>query len=246
MTHVVLAANDAYAAWEAEGAELAKRRASLVGQIMAGTAEQEKVDAAHEQKVREAVEKSQAIPPKPEPVDRSHLDAALWMQQWAEDTHRERRTAVIAEAADTGAFVGLEDREMARRARLVALAPEIEECLREAREDATLLRSLVLAIDLKNGRTTHPSRAERIDTKPDLETMLAAATQGRSLLVPEEPQPRPPRVMVDDDSDTAHRLGHRQAMEANQARLGYSQGGAFGGHDDRPRIANQGRRPGEI
>jgi hypothetical protein len=244
MTHPVLAANETFAAWLAEGDVLAERRDSLNRQVLAAREADRRATEKHAAEVREAVESSKTIPPPPPPGDWLHLDGALAIQRQAEQEHQERRPRVLAQAHETGAWLGLEDRERGRLARLAPMLEEIIMIVAETQGDVRVARDLIAARDRVDGVVVRPSRADRINAKPSLTDVLQAAADGRSLYEPEPPQPRrEQKIQTVGPDDDATNVGYVQAMAA-QSRLGFQDGaGRFGNYDPRqgvPVVTNRG------
>lgn len=204
--HDVLRASDAWSAWEAERVDLAARRERLAEQIAEVNAAEAKAIADHAAKVAGATRGGKSIPKPPVPAERAHLDHALSVQTADEMAHRARRDQVFAEAASGGAMDALTARERDRQARLTDLAPIVAEIVAEAHADARLCRDLVAALDRWSGRTVRPPRSDRIDPHPDLSTLLAAALNSASLLVPQPLTPQTDGVTV--DRDRVHQFGY--------------------------------------
>ncbi|MEC9053439.1 MAG: hypothetical protein VX747_13320 [Actinomycetota bacterium] len=140
----------------------------------------------------------------------------------------------MAEAPATGAWQGLVVRERGRQARLRPIAEELAAIHREAQQDGTQAAELIRARDLMDGLTVHPSRAERMNTRPSVQDVLDAATAATSLLDPEPLTAHgPPRIVPDLGQDDGNHAGKARA-EATMSRLGYQHGGSFGvQRDDR-------------
>lgn len=219
MTHPVVTSTAAYVAWEKERVQLANRRETLAKQILAANAEREKAESAHTVEVHKAVRNGKPIPRRPEPIEYTHLDVAFGVQQRDEEVHRSRRQQALAQAARDGALDALVGRERARWERFAALAPEIETLVGEAQEDARTARILVGALDQEDGVSSHPSRSDRINSHPDLSTLLVAAAASATLLEPVSVQGPPvTAVLIDDDTDVSGEAGRRRAPALNAPR----------------------------
>lgn len=193
MTHPTLSALAAHAAWEAERAELATRAERLQVQTDELVAEREAANTKWRQAAEKAEREGKPIPAQPAPPDARAIDWAWSRLRTDERAHQSRRAQVLAECAPEALAV-LAEREEDRWERLAELAPILAELVAEARADATLARDLVQAQDRVAGLSVRPSRAERVNTRPELAKMLDAATGRRSLLTPAPLTPREPRI----------------------------------------------------
>lgn len=184
----VLAAAPEYSEWQREGDVLRDRANKLARQIAAAQAAQNKANEDHAAAVTDAVRSGQPIPEPPSGVDFSHLNRASATQRADEQSHRDRRAAVVASVADQ-VLAALRSRETDRQERLVALGAKLDGLVDEARRDSLICRDVFNAEDDVEHVTDRPTRSDRVPT-PDAAGLLAAATSGVSLL---EPRAMPPR-----------------------------------------------------
>jgi hypothetical protein len=197
-----------YAEWIRAGDALAARRASLDQQIRQAQQSQQKADAAHSEAVTAAVRSGAAIPETPAGVDFSPLNRASDVQRADEQSHRDRRAAVVASVAGE-VLAKLRERERARQELLVALGAKLDALVDEARRDVAVARDVLDSED--DGLRTYPSRAARLPT-PSGAGLLDAAKAGRSLL---DPTPLPPRN-VDTDGMARVDRSHEWQQHARE------------------------------
>jgi hypothetical protein len=201
VTHPVLAANEAYAEWEAAGQALREKRAALVRHVLDTRRPYDESVTAHKAAVAAAVEIGDVPPLAPEPPPLDHLAEAEAMVRSLEEAHRGRRTEVLVAAAED-LQTALRDRESVRNARMAALAPEIRAARAQAVADFGLLGSILGAQDRAAGLSVHPSRGERIPTTVSTEALLDAAEADVSMLAPiPVAAVASGRVLIDDGTD---------------------------------------------
>lgn len=208
----VLESAPAVAAWNAERERLREEEAALVAQV----AEINEADAAAlaewQQATAEATEAREPLPPRPVPRDQSHVGRPLSMVRWALSQHAEKRAQAVA--ADAKAVrAKMLALEVERQAEIATFAEPLRRLQAEAKEAANVMRQVVQAEDKAAGKVSHPGRAARIIAQPDIETLMAAAEAGRTLLEPLPLVPTEPKIQgVDDYSpfgmDRSGRLGY--------------------------------------
>lgn len=218
MTHPILKAHSAFVEWEDRGKTLQKRREALARQILAAQESQARRDTDHERQLREAVEKAKAIPPKPERIDMTHLDAAMSIQRADEEAHRRQRSAVLVRVAEDGGLLGVEDRLGSSLSRISAVADELRSAKADVESTLLLLRDLLTEADRERGVMERPRRGDRIRTKWTLDDLLRADVADLIRLQPVERTPGE-RIMPADDHDSRRTIAeHNRLMAAEIAR----------------------------
>ncbi len=221
VTHDVLQANAAWAAWAAERVALQEKRAALARHTLDARAPYEQAVAEHKAAIAAAVDSGEPPPVSPEVPDLRHLDDAFAMLRMQEEAHQDRRVEVLAGAADD-VLLALRDRESADNARLAALAPEVHRLRARRVADLDLYAEVIGAADRHAGMTVHPSRQERVSRDVSIEALLNAAEAGVSLLAPVPMAGVPASRVVPDD-------GRAESAESRPPQLLGMTGRGFGG-----------------
>jgi hypothetical protein len=238
--HPILTAHPAYQKWEAHGVDLVKRRASLARQGLAAFAERDKVRVAHAEAVRVAVEKSKPIPATPEPADLSHLDAAMTIQEAAEEAHRDRRAVMLTEIAADGGLLGVEERLGAALAKVADAAPAIKEAQDDLVDTLAVYRDMLRAQDRAAGVVVRPSRADRVRLRWDVDALLSADVG--ALMALEPVQATGPTILPGDaDSKYDRTMATHNRLIAEEI-LQAASGGGLGMTVDTDRIRAFGNR----
>lgn len=230
MIHDVLKANKVWAEYEAEGAALQSKRASLAKHELAVLRPYREASAAYPGLVQKALDSGDPPPPRPTEPDTEHLGDARRLLEGQEQAHRTRKDGVLA-AASEDLLAGLHDRERADNAELATLAPKVRRLLARRREDLRLAADVYGAVDRRSGQVAHPSRSQRVRRDLDTDRLLAAAEADVTLLDPEPVMVAPnrqPRIMADDGNGWMARM-----RQSGGEAVGYTVGGRFGGEKSR-------------
>jgi len=186
------------AAWHEERDRLREQDAALKAQSAEIQAADDAALAAWKQARDEAVATGEPIPPRPIPLDRSHVNDAWASVRNRMRFHAEEKAQAVAADADA-VEEAVKAQEVERQAEIAAMAAQIRRWLSEAAEASAVMREVARAIDKAAGISQHPSRADRIPGKPDLDMLLDAAVAGRSLLDPRPLMPREPQIQAVED-----------------------------------------------
>jgi hypothetical protein len=228
MTHPVLLANDSWEEYEAEGARLQEKRASLADHELAAWRPFHEAMAEHPALLEQALESGESPPLRPPVPDTAHLADARRLLEHQEQEHRARRDQVLTAAAED-LLAGLHDRERADNAHGSVLAPQVRALVARRKEDRRLAADVYAAVDRTAGVNVRPSRSDRVPRDLDAGTLLDAAEADRTLLEPDQLLlPREPKILPDFDHRDGWTLRAGERAAAADQGVGFVNGGRFG------------------